>query len=103
VSADGAPAGWPMTVFFDEVGCAGNAYVSWNSVEELVPPTIVHTSGAWAVRPGTTGLRVVRSYRAYDESGPSPDCQAFQTSAYTSEFDYYTLEDLKIVAPLSVQ
>jgi hypothetical protein len=103
ISPDGVPYGWSNGEFFQSSDCSATANVSWNGAQELLPPTLVRRPGAWAVRAGTTRVRMVRSYRPFDDVGPSPVCQVFQTSTYTSAFDYYTLEDVKVIPPLSVR
>ena len=77
--------------------------MSWYQLEELVSATLVRPAGAWALRPGTTATRAVRSYRNYGDSGPSATCQAFQNNISTTKFDFYTLDQLQLYSPLSVR
>ena len=100
---EGVPAGWSMQQFYTSNDCSGDAFISWNSVEELVPPTLLTRWGAWAIQPGTTSIRLTRSSRRFDDSGPSTVCQVSNITTYTSRFDFYTLDQLNIVAPLSAQ
>jgi hypothetical protein len=100
---DGPPADLPMSLFYVGTNCAGDPYVSWSAVNELLPATIVRRAGAWAVQPGTTALRAVKSFRNVSDAGVSPTCVNSAFDAYTSRFDFYTLEQLNLIAPLSVQ
>ena len=102
VYRDGPAAGLSMWQVYLAQSCAGDPYVSWGVNDELVPPTIVTRSGAWAIEPGTTAMRAVRSYRIVTDSGVS-SCVNQSFNTFTSSFDFYTLEQLDLIAPLSVQ
>jgi hypothetical protein len=102
VHRDVAPVDWAMMLFYESNNCSGTPFVSWNSVEELVAPTLVRQWGAWAVVPGTTQIRTMRSSRMHDASGLSPVCQVSQTTTFTSGFEFFTLEQLQLVGPLTV-
>jgi hypothetical protein len=89
--------------FYQNTDCGGDVFVSWGFTDELLPPTIVMRAGAWAIKPGTTAMRVVKSYRTVSDSGVSPVCVNQNNNTFTSRFDHYTLEQLNLFAPLSVQ
>jgi hypothetical protein len=98
---EGPAAGLTMKQYYLLPSCAGDAYVAAITQEELLPPTLVRRSGAWAVRPWTTASRPVRSFRVYSDSG-SGACTSTSGALVTSQFDYYSLADLQLVTPLSV-
>jgi hypothetical protein len=89
--------------FYTELNCGGDPYVAWSSVEELVPLTVLAQSGAWAIQPGTTAQRAVKSFRSVTDAGVSATCTPMTNSVFTSRFDFYTLQQLKLIAPFSVQ
>ena len=99
---NGAPSDWTMAQFYLSTDCSGDGFVSWNSIEDLLPRTLVRSWGAWAIQPGTTQLRRVKSFHFHQASGPSA-CVPYQNDVFTSRFDFYTLNELQLVTPLSVQ
>lgn len=103
VYPEGPPDGWDLALSYESPDCSGEALVAWNSIEELLPPTLVRHYGAWAIRPGTTHIRTLQSFRMVDANGPSATCHAFRSTTFASEADFYTLQQLNLIAPLSVR
>jgi hypothetical protein len=99
---DGPPAGLTTREYYLTGDCSGDAYLSLTDIEPLLPPTFIRRSGAWAAQPGTTQRRIVRTSRLFQDSGPSPVCQSASGNLPTTRFDFYTLAELQIIAPLSV-
>lgn len=100
--AAGPPANWTVTQYYESTDCSGEAYVSWMSLEELLPPALVRKSGVWAIRPGSIAQRAVKSMRAYGDSGPGA-CMGTNNVLTLSAFDFYSPADLKLSYPLQVQ
>lgn len=99
----GPPAGWLVTQYYQSTDCSGEAFVFWNVLEELVPPTLVRQGGVWATRPGTIAPRLMKSYRQYGDSGPLPTCVPYSGTLVTTAFDFYQPASIGVVYPLSVQ
>ena len=101
--AAGPPANWTVTQYYESTDCSGEAFVAWQSIEELLPPALVRRSGVWAVRPGGIAQRVVKSSRPYNDSGPGA-CVAMPMNTYTlSAFDFFTPAELRLSYPLQVE
>jgi hypothetical protein len=98
----GAPAGWSMTQYYASNDCSGDPYVSWNSVEELIPETVVLRAGAWAIVPGSLAQRTMKSRREFGDNGASPTCVVSTGTFLTSRFDFYLPTDLNLLYPLAV-
>ena len=99
---NGPPTDWTLAQFYQTTDCSGEGLVAWNSIEDLLPRTLVRAWGAWAIQPGTTQLRRVKSFHFHQASGASA-CLGYQSDVVTSRFDSYTLNELQLVTPLSVQ
>ena len=98
----GPPANWTILQYYTTADCSGDAYVVW-SIEELLPAAFVRRSGVWVTQPGTLAHRALKSYRAYDDNGPSAVCSSMNNSTATMKFDFFTPQALKLVYPLAVQ
>jgi hypothetical protein len=99
---NGPPTDWTLAQFYQTTDCSGEGLVAWSSIEELLPRTLVRAWGAWAIRPGTTQMRRVKSFRLHQASGVSA-CLGYVSDVVTSQFDSYTLNELQLVTPFSVQ
>ena len=97
------PSGANIVQYYTTADCSGDAYVVWNSLEELLPPALVRLSGVWATKPGTIATRTIRSSRAHGDSGPSPTCSPMNTPLTTTSFDFYTPAELRLTYPLQVE
>ena len=101
--AAGPPANWTVMQYYESTDCSGQAFISWMSIEELLPPALVRRSGVWAVRPGSIAQRVVKSSRLYNDSGAGA-CVAVPTNTYTlSAFDFFTPAELRLTYPLQIE
>lgn len=98
----GPPSNWTVMQYYESTDCTGEAYVSWMSFEELLPPALVRKSGVWAVRPGSIAQRAVKSTRTYGDNGPGA-CAPANSMLTLSAFDFYSPADLRLVYPLQVQ
>ncbi len=99
---NGPPTDWTLAQFYQTTDCSGEGLVAWSSIEDLLPRTLVRAWGAWAIRPGTTQMRRVKSFRVHQASGVSA-CLSYVSDVVTSQFDSYTLNELQLVTPFSVQ
>jgi len=100
--AAGPPTNWTVTQYYASTDCSGEAFVSWMSIEELLPPALVRKSGVWAIRPGTIAQRAVKSMRPYGDNGPGT-CTGTNNTLTLSAFDFYSPAELKLSYPLQVQ
>jgi len=100
---NGRGAGWTMTQYYLTTDCSGDAYLAWNTFEELIPETIVLNGGAFAIVPGSLASRVVRTKKVFGDAGLGACQAASGVSTMTSRFDFYLPGDLNLFYPLSVQ
>jgi hypothetical protein len=100
--AAGPPANWTVAQYYASTDCSGEAYVSWMSIEELLPPALVRRSGVWAIRPGSIAQRAVKSMLTYGDNGPGA-CTGMNNTFTLSAFDFYSPAALKLSYPLQVQ
>jgi hypothetical protein len=100
--AAGPPANWAVAQYYQSNNCSGEAYVSWMSMEELLPPALVRKNGVWAIRPGSIAQRTVGSMRVYDDNGAGA-CRLTSGAYALSAFDFYSPVELKLSYPLQVQ
>ena len=99
----GRAPGATMTQYYTSTDCSGDAYLSWNTFEELLPETIVLNGGAFAIVPGSLASRLVKAKKVFGDAGLG-GCQVVtQMSLPTSRFDFYLPADLNLFYPLSVQ
>ena len=100
---NGRGAGWTMTQYYLTTDCSGDAYLAWNTFEELIPETIVLNGGAFAIVPGSLASRVVRGKKVFGDAGLGACQAASGVSTPTSRFDFYLPSELNLFYPLSVQ
>jgi hypothetical protein len=98
-----APANGGMNVYYTSTDCSGDAYIAWNTTEELVPQTIVLNTGAFAIVPGSLAARTVKMKKFYSDTTGLGACQAASGTFPTSRFDFYLPSDLNLFYPLSAQ
>ena len=98
-----APAPNGIYQYYTLPNCAGDAYIAWNVVEELVPETVVLKTGAFAIVPGSLASRTVQSKKFFSDTSGQGTCSAASGTFATSRFDFYLPSDLNLFYPLSAQ
>jgi hypothetical protein len=98
-----APVPSGMNTYYTSTDCSGDAYVSWNTTEELVPQTIVLSTGTFAIVPGSLASRTLKSKKFFSDTTGLGGCVATSGTFLTSRFDFYVPSDLGLFFPLSAQ